>query len=95
MMNTRGPISSVLWEHGHSTRPITENRVGPANLSRRQGPESKWDSATSQMTRPGQIIIVSEATKHGEGVFSRQGSRFLPFPEFLVNQKFFPVYRVI
>ena len=40
-------------------RSGTENWVGPV------------DSATCQMTRPDWIIIVSEATKPGEGGFSR------------------------
>ena len=62
-----GLVGTVPWEHGH----ITESRVGQVDLLRRQGSGPKGDSATSQMTRPGWIIIVSEATKPGEGVFSR------------------------
>ena len=65
-----GSICTVLWEYGHPTRSVTENSAGPAALPRRQGLGPKWDSATSQITRPGQIIIVSEAMKPGEGVFS-------------------------
>ena len=76
-------------------RSITESRAGPADIPRRQVSGPKGDSATSQMTRPHLIIIVSEATKPGEGVFSRSGLQSLLIPEFHFNQKFFPVYRVI
>ena len=71
MRTIGGPICTVFREHGHPIRSVTENRVGPADLPRRQGLRPKWDSGTSQMTRPGWIIIVSEAMKPGEGVFSR------------------------
>ena len=89
-----GLIGTAIWEHGHP-RYITESRVGLVNFPRRLGSGLKWDSATSQMTRPGQIIIVSEAMKSGEGMFSTCGLQSLPIPEFLFNQKFLPVYRVI
>ena len=52
-------------------RSVTENRVELADLPKRQGLGPKWDSATSQMTRPGWIKIVSEATKLAQGGFSR------------------------
>ena len=68
---TGGLVGTVLWEHGHPKRSITESRTGLADLSRRQGYGPKGDSAISQMTRPGWIIIVSEVTKPGKGVFSR------------------------
>ena len=71
MQTTGGLIGTVLWEHGHPMRSTAEKRVGPADLPRRQGFGPKWDSATSQITRPGWIIIVDEATKPGEGVFCR------------------------
>ena len=71
---TGGLVGTVLWEHGHPTRSIAESRVGPADLPRRQGSRPKGDSATSQMTQPAWIVIVSEATKPGEGVLSRCGS---------------------
>ena len=50
----------------------------------RQGSGPKGDSATSQMTRSGQITIVSEAMKPEEGVFRRGWSQFLPIPEFVL-----------
>ena len=90
-----GLVGTVLWKHGHPTRSIAESGVGPVDLPRRQGSGPKGDSATSQITRPGWIIIVSEATKPGEGVFSRCGSQSIPIPEFLFNQKSFSVYSVI
>ena len=90
-----GLVGTVLWEHGHTMRSITESRAGLATLPRRQESGPKGDSAISQMTRPGKIIIVSEAMKPGEGVFSRCGLQSLPIQEFLFNQKLFPVYRVI
>ena len=73
-------------------RSIAGKRVGLADLPRRQGLGPKWDSTTSEMTRPGWIIIVSGALKPGEGVFSRGGHDLFLF---LFNQKFIPVYRVI
>ena len=66
-----GPICTVLWEHGYPTRSVTENWAEPVDFSKRQGLGPVWDSATSQMMRPGQILRVSEAIKPGEGVFSR------------------------
>ena len=54
-------------------RSIIENRVGLADLPRRQGSGPKGDLPTSQMTSPCWIIIVSETMKPGEGVFSRGG----------------------
>ena len=71
MRTTGGPICTLLWEYGYPMRSVTENRLGLADLPRRQGLGPKWDSASPQKTRPGRIIIVSEATKPGEGVFSR------------------------
>ena len=65
-----GLVGTVLWEHGHPMRSTAESRVGP-DLSRRQGSGPKGDSSTSQMTRHGQIIIVSETMKPEEWVFSR------------------------
>ena len=54
-------------------RSVTENLVGLADFPRRQGSSPKWDSATSQMSRPGWIIIVSEATKLGDGCSVGEG----------------------
>ena len=66
-----GLTCTIFLEHGHPMRSVTENWVGLADIPRRQGSEPKWDSTTSQMTRPGWIIIVSKAMKPGEWVFSR------------------------
>ena len=71
MRTIGGLIWIVLWEHGHPMRSVMENWVGLADSPRRWELGPMWDSATSQMTRPGQIIIVSEATKPGEGMLSR------------------------
>ena len=52
-------------------RSVTGNWVELADFPRTQGLGPMWDSANSQMTTPGLIIVATEATKSGEGVFSR------------------------